>query len=140
MKNYGLIANSKIEKANLKNKALRLIQKGYSISEVVQKTKLSDTAIRIAANKIGLKYEDKFHQGFIITHNGYKMIRIPNHIDADSKGYVREHRIIAEKKLNRMLLKTEIVHHIDGNKLNNNPDNLEVMTLAKHTSHHHKGK
>lgn len=38
-----------------------------------------------------------------------------------------EHRVVAEQKLGRPLKKGEIVHHIDGNKLNNHPDNLEVL-------------
>jgi hypothetical protein len=32
-----------------------------------------------------------------------------------------------EKKLNRPLLKTEVVHHIDDDKLNNAPENLKLF-------------
>jgi len=32
------------------------------------------------------------------------------------------------------------VHHIDENKLNNHPDNLELMERGAHTSHHNKGQ
>ena len=46
------------------------------------------------------------------------------------------HRIVAEQKLGRKLEKGEIVHHIDGNKRNNNPDNLMVMTQSEHARLH----
>lgn len=39
-----------------------------------------------------------------------------------------EHRVVAENKLNRKLLKGEIVHHKDGDKRNNAPDNLEILS------------
>ena len=38
--------------------------------------------------------------------------------------------------LGRTLLKNEVVHHIDGNYLNNDPENLQVMTKSEHTQLH----
>jgi hypothetical protein len=36
------------------------------------------------------------------------------------------HRWVEEKKLGRKLKPSEVVHHKDGNPLNNSPDNLKV--------------
>ena len=47
-----------------------------------------------------------------------------------------EHRLVAESRLGRSLLKGEIVHHADGNKRNNDPGNLEVITQAEHMRRH----
>lgn len=46
------------------------------------------------------------------------------------------HRVVAEQMLGRPLLKGEIVHHIDGNKRNNDPSNLMVMTQSEHCKLH----
>ena len=48
------------------------------------------------------------------------------------------HRIVAEQKIGRPLKTGEIVHHIDGNKRNNDPDNLMVMTQEDHCRLHFK--
>jgi len=39
-----------------------------------------------------------------------------------------EHRVVAEQMIGRPLERGEIVHHIDGDKHNNDPSNLMVMT------------
>lgn len=50
-----------------------------------------------------------------------------------------EHRAIAEQMMGRPLRRDEHVHHIDENKHNNRPDNLQVMSAKDHAAHHAKG-
>jgi len=50
-------------------------------------------------------------------------------------GRVYEHVLEMEKHIGRYLTKTECVHHVDGNKANNNIENL---FLCKDTGHHRR--
>ena len=63
---------------------------------------------------------------------GYVMVYMPEHLQATKAGYVREHRLVMEEHLGRLLLEDEIVHHKDGNTRNNVVDNLEVMKKVEH--------
>lgn len=69
-------------------------------------------------------------------HRGYYEIMEKEHPKADSSGYVYEHRSVMEKRLGRRLLRSEVVHHIDFNKLNNNIDNLLLMGRGEHGNYH----
>lgn len=52
--------------------------------------------------------------------------------------YALEYRVIAEKMIGRPLKKNEVVHHKDGNRKNNAPENLEVLDKSAHTKLHQK--
>lgn len=62
----------------------------------------------------------------IISKGDYNYAYVPNHPNATENGYVLEHRIVMENKINRLLTNIEVVHHKDENKKNNLPDNLEL--------------
>src|ERR1700704_1673581 len=49
---------------------------------------------------------------------------------------VFEHRLVMENHIGRRLGSKEIVHHVDGNKLNNDISNLRVMDRGDHIRHH----
>ena len=50
------------------------------------------------------------------------------------------HRHLMEQKVGRKLRFNEVVHHKDGNKLNNDIDNLEVISRSRHSRMHRLGQ
>jgi hypothetical protein len=75
-----------------------------------------------------------------ITRTGYVLRYRPDHPHAQSKGHVFEHRLVMEGILGRLLDPEEVVHHLDGNGLNNDPANLELTTQSAHMRDHHEGR
>jgi hypothetical protein len=51
---------------------------------------------------------------------------------------VPEHRLIMARTLGRWLTKEEHVHHINGNKTDNRPENLRIMNWTEHSKEHRK--
>lgn len=70
--------------------------------------------------------------GRIKVTQGYIWIRMPKHPNAYKNGYVPEHRLIASQKIGRPLTRYEHVHHLNGIKDDNRPDNLEVLNGQTH--------
>lgn len=79
---------------------------------------------------------DSFHRGYIVTWNGYRRVRCPDHPLADGKGYVGEHILVMETTIGRQLAEQERVHHINGVKDDNRPENLRLMSDPEHRSMH----
>lgn len=58
---------------------------------------------------------------------GYWQVYSPHHPNKTKQGYVAEHRLVMETKLQRYLERQEVVHHLDGQTQNNHPGNLMVF-------------
>lgn len=64
--------------------------------------------------------------------NKYKRIKIGGRS-------VDEHRLAMERLIGRRLGQNEVVHHIDGDKSNNDLTNLVLMSRSDHARMHMKG-
>lgn len=74
-------------------------------------------------------------EGFA-SKGAYNYAIVPTHPSATTNGYVLAHRIVAENHLGRLLLKDEVVHHVNENKKDNKPSNLRVMLKSGHARRH----
>ena len=84
-----------------------------------------------------MRFLGKKHRNYI-TKEGYEQHYNPKSPDARENGYAPVHRDIVRKKIKRDIKSNEVVHHKDGNKLNNRKSNLTVITKSEHFKIHNK--
>jgi len=69
---------------------------------------------------------NKRWNGGITEVNGYRFIAAKYHPRRNARGYVREHILVAERALGRELPLTAVVHHANGKRNDNRPENLVI--------------
>lgn len=74
--------------------------------------------------------------GRTVEYNGYVWEFAPGHHLQNIWGFVPQHRWVAEDKVGRPLADGEHVHHLDGTRTNNHPDNLVVLSKSEHHKAH----
>ena len=95
-------------------------------------------AIRLSFRK-GRSFQPKgedspYWRGGRYCNQGYIRVYAPNHprARAVNRLYVAEHILVWEKTHNQYLPKDRVVHHLNGIKSDNRPDNLIAMPVGKH--------
>lgn len=85
------------------------------------------------------KHKNPMWNGGIIITGGYRQVKFPEHHHANNQGYVQEHILVMEGMIGRLLNIGEVVHHRNGIRDDNRPENLQLFgSVREHTAFHHK--
>jgi hypothetical protein len=111
----------------------------WGYQKIANKFHLSRDTIKKICEENGLIHEDfrkgKYNVHFnnnpeVIDKNGYVNVRIPSgdpyYEMNGARGTCMKHRYVMAKSLGRILEPNETVHHIDGNRQNNDISNLQL--------------
>ncbi len=110
---------------------------GKGVSKYVSPSSFHKNAFRFCSRKckgIGMSGDEHpMWSGGTTIDRGYTYIYMPHHPNADYKGRIRQHRFVFERYLGRLLLETEVVHHLNNNSSDNRIENL--MLFSSHAEH-----
>lgn len=130
-----------------KDEVIRLYHTPLSTVDVALRFEVNPETIRLALKRWGIPRhpqknlprpqpkkarvgsENRFWSGGrSIDKDGYVLLFAPEHqaLHGRKKNTIREHRMVMEKTVGRALNPMEVVHHKDGNKQNNAPENLAL--------------
>lgn len=107
-----------------KEEFISALEKSVSIASLCDILKKSKPSVYTYASRFGIELKKRWSTG-IRKKDGYY------HYDN-----LKNHRQIMQQHLGRKLEKHEAVHHIDGNKLNNDLSNLIILDWSTHQKSH----
>lgn len=102
------------------------VYRGFAVSYCSRECRGNSLAERQTGHKNAM-----WKGGEIVTNHaggGYIKELCPGHPNADAGGYVLQHRLVMEQAIGRPLKPTERVHHKNGDRQDNRPENLELWT------------
>lgn len=111
---------------------------GFSTPESARMLGTSRTTIERAVKSLGGRLRS-ISDGKSLSCRGNRRVDSTYITVCVGKGKrVKEHRMIMESEIGRALTKNEVVHHINGNRIDNRIENLQLMTRSEHSSLHNE--
>jgi hypothetical protein len=84
---------------------------------------------------------DNFDEGFIKNRIGRFFVKVPGHHRANKTGYVLRSVVAFEEYWKPLkVMPGMVIHHVDGNILNDDKLNLQLMEHGHHSRFHKLGK
>lgn len=122
---------------------LQMVKDGHYLAEIGRRIGTKGTKVAYWLRRNGVTQDFPVNRGgdqcttwkggSTITKDGYREIHCPGHPAAKKHTpYILEHRLVMEKMIGRFLESNEVVHHKDGNRLNNSPENLHLFSENRH--------
>ncbi len=99
-----------------------------------------ETKDKISISKTGKNRGEESHswKGGVSYNKGRKLVLVSNHHGRKQGSHVCEYRLIVERILGRGLKRSEVVHHINGDTLDNRNKNMMICTNSYHSWLHHE--
>ncbi len=121
---------------------LEYVSKARSLSEIAKDKGVSYTSVHQAMVKFNIPRRHKgsaprekhpsWKGGRVGDSYGYIQIKNREHYRANNQGYVREHLLVWEEYHHKKLPKGWLIHHLNGIKDDNRPQNLVAMKIGGH--------
>lgn len=128
---------------------VRLYRSGMNSEQVADACGASATHVRRLLRPLGVlrrrgqstenrrgEKAPRWAGGRAVTANGYVFVYRPGHPLARNGNYVAEHRLVASEANGIELDASDEVHHINGIKSDNRPENLQVVKRGPHQRLH----
>jgi len=121
---------------------LEALLQRLSVEEIARESRVTPKTVYFSMRRLGIptpklrapahlgsRREKHWHwkDGRTRNKDGYVILHMPEHPEADVNGYVLEHRLVMEKILGRRLKPWDKVHHVNGIKWDNRPENLQAV-------------
>ncbi len=129
-----LVTNGNVEVACVSCGATRQVKDSSAYS--AKKARCGACRYAEQAKRMSGKNNPAWKGGRYIDSDGYVMVYMPEHHRARQSGHVCEHILVAEQTVGHPVTSEYHVHHINGVKGDNRPENLEVLLAADHHREH----